>query len=278
MDMSPATAPQNNGDRQSKQPVALSIGGSDCSGGAGIQADLKTFHQFSCFGTTAITLITAQNTQGVQSLELLAPNLVARQLAAVCQDLSIAAAKTGALGSADLAAKIELQWRQLYPQRRPRLVVDPVLVSKHGDPLAPHDMPTALRKHLLPLATVITPNRFEAHQLSGIAINSLESAERAARIIAADFPVAVVIKQFEPGADLVWSDDHATVLADSALTSIAVHGTGCAFSAAITALLAHDRDLLNAIAQAKTWVRHAIEQSQLWGNGPARPIFFNASV
>lgn len=260
------------------QPVALSIGGSDSSGGAGIQADLKTFHQMNCFGTVAITLITAQNTQGVQSLELLSPQLLAQQLAAVCQDFPVAATKTGAIGSAELASEVNSQWLRLYPQHRPHLVVDPVLVSKHGDPLAPIDMAAALRQFLLPLADVVTPNRFEAKQLSGITIHSLESAEKAARSLAADFPAAIVIKQFEPGADLVWLDQRSTVLVQPRLDSIAVHGTGCAFSAAITALMAHKLDRLSAITRAKTWVHRAIEQSQQLGHGPARPIFFHASV
>lgn len=271
------------------QPLALTIAGSDPSGGAGIQADLKVFQHFGCFGTSAITLLTVQNTRGVSRVEPMPLDLIDQQIQAVMMDLPPAAVKTGALGSVAVAQQIATTWRELYPEpgpnspvqknrSEPMFVVDPVLVSKHGDKLAGPELARAVCEYLVPLATVVTPNRFEARQLSGIEVDSQSTAELAAQRIAAHWPIAVVIKQFEPGADLIWHNGQATVIAEPVLDSKAVHGTGCAFSAALTALLAHRVSLLDAILQAKTWVSRAIGQTQQPGTGAVRPIFFHARL
>lgn len=273
------------------QPVALTIAGSDPSGGAGIQADLKTFHQLGCFGAAVVTLITAQNTCGVTALQLLDSELVVQQLRAVCDDLPITVAKTGALGSVDLARAVAEFWNSVDKAKRataqlagisaarPRLVVDPVLISKHGSPLAAPEMAAAICDWLVPLADVITPNRFEAERLTGIQVDSFASALQAARMLTdRNAELAVVIKQFEPGVDLIWYQEQSEVIESKWAATIALHGTGCAFSAAITANLAQGKPIRAAIIAAKHWVSAAISQSHLLGTGPVRPIFFHADT
>src|SRR5690606_3000952 len=171
-------------------PIALTIAGSDPSGGAGIQADLKTFHQHGVYGTAVITLLTVQNTRGVTAVETMRPELVRDQVRAVIDDVPPVAAKTGALGSAGVVrAAAELAAGFSFP-----LVVDPVMISKHGAPLLDDEAAEALTRELLPRAFLVTPNAPEAEVLSGIHVHDRESAADAARAIAERGPRAVLVK------------------------------------------------------------------------------------
>ncbi len=173
--------------------VALTIAGSDPSGGAGLQADLKTFQQLGVYGMAAVTLITVQNTLGVRRLELLTPDLVVDQIRAVREDIEPLAVKTGALGSAGIVEAVSAEMATVPVP----VVVDPVLVSKHGAALADESVMNAYRKSLLPHATLVTPNRFEAEKLTGLQVNSEESGIKAARALRSLGAECVLIKMGE---------------------------------------------------------------------------------
>jgi hydroxymethylpyrimidine/phosphomethylpyrimidine kinase len=255
--------------------VALTIAGSDPSGGAGIQADLKTFHQFGVYGTSAITLVTVQNSVGVTRVELLPPDLIREQIQAVLSDMPPQAAKTGALGG---IAAIEA----IAAVRLPcPLVVDPVMISKHGAPLMDAEARTALRELLLPLAFLVTPNLHEAAALSGIEVDSVETMREAARIIRGFGPKAVLVKggHLEGDAlDILYFDGTFQEFVRPRTTTRHTHGTGCTYSAAITALLAGGSELYEAVSVAKAFITHAIATAPGLGagSGPvnhwARPL------
>src|SRR5450432_470920 len=250
-------------------PVALTIAGSDPSGGAGIQADLKTFHQFGVYGEAVITLLTVQNSVRVSRVEAMAPALVLEQLEAVLEDIPPAAAKTGALGSLEMVLAVARAAAGFaFP-----LVVDPVMVSKHGVPLLSESAVSALREHLLPLAAVITPNVPEAEMLTGIAIRTPDDMRRAACRIHEMGARAVLIK----GGHL---DSHSTDIVDVLfdgekwnefravrLDTRHTHGTGCTYSAAITAGLARGAPLASAAAHAKRFIHEAIRTNPGLGRG-----------
>ncbi|MEM6363301.1 MAG: bifunctional hydroxymethylpyrimidine kinase/phosphomethylpyrimidine kinase, partial [Planctomycetota bacterium] len=162
-----------------QSPVALTIAGSDPSGGAGLQADLKTFHRWGCYGASVVTLLTVQNTLGVLAVESMPVELVLAQYRAVTDDFTVDAIKTGALGNADLITAISTE----LATQNASVIVDPVMISKHGDRLIEDDAVAALREQLIPTATLITPNRFEAETLSGIKIDSPKSLLRAANLL-----------------------------------------------------------------------------------------------
>jgi hydroxymethylpyrimidine/phosphomethylpyrimidine kinase len=247
-------------------PVALTIAGSDPSGGAGIQADLKTFHQFQVYGEAVITLVTVQNTRNVERVEVLPPDLVEQQLRAVLEDIPPRAAKTGALGSTGVIRTVA---RAAAEFRLP-LVVDPVLVSKHGRPLLDEDAARALVAELLPHAVLITPNIPEAEVLAGITIESQDDMRRAACRIREMGAAAVLVKGGH-------AQDHATdVLLDGSgwreftaarIATSHTHGTGCTHSAAITAGLARGAPLELAIERAKRYVTEAIRTNPGLGGG-----------
>ena len=172
------------------RPVALTIAGSDPSGGAGLQADLKTFHQFGVYGEAVVTLVTVQNSLRVSRVELLPRDLVLEQIAAVVEDMPPGAAKTGALGSAEMVEAVARAAAEFgFP-----LVVDPVMVSKHGQPLLPETAAHAIRQHLLPRAALVTPNIPEAEALTGITIRTLDDMRRAAARICRMGARAALIK------------------------------------------------------------------------------------
>jgi len=257
-------------------PVALSIAGSDPSGGAGIQADLKTFHQFGVYGEAVITLLTVQNTVRVSRVEVMPPWLVQEQIAAVIEDIPPAAAKTGALGSAEV---VEAVARAAADFAFP-LVVDPVMVSKHGLALLPPDAVRAIRELLLPRAALATPNVPEAEALTGTAIRSLDDVRRAACLIHAMGARAVLIK----GGHL--ESDATDVLFDGAeyrefpaprIATRHTHGTGCTYSAAITAGLAAGVKLGEAVARAKRFIHEAIRGNPGLGHG-CGPVNHHAEV
>lgn len=248
--------------------IALTIAGSDSGGGAGIQADLKTFQRFGVFGTSALSLVTAQNTVGVQEVHLLPTALVAAQIDSVATDLRPHATKTGALGAASI---IETVAAAVERHRLAPLVVDPVMISKHGDGLLDADAVDALRRRLLPLATLLTPNLHEAAALAGGALRTEAEMREAARELLALGPKAVVIKGGalggEEAVDLFYDGVEFQRLASRRIETKSTHGTGCTFSAAIAARLALGDPLREAVAQAKAWIQRAIAAAPRLGSG-----------
>jgi hydroxymethylpyrimidine/phosphomethylpyrimidine kinase len=249
-------------------PRALTIAGSDSGGGAGIQADLKTFAALGVFGTSAITALTAQNTQTVTAIHEVTPEMVVAQIEAIAQDFELAAAKTGMLFSARV---IEAVAEAVTRLRIQPLVVDPVMVSKSGAHLLQPEAIGALRTRLLPRATVVTPNLPEAEVLVGHPIGRRDSdLEAAALEIVAMGPRAVVIKgghREGDSDDLLFDGDNLRHLRCERIASRNTHGTGCTFSAAIAALLARGRTLDLAVAQAKDYVTEALQTGLSLGHG-----------
>lgn len=245
-------------------PIALSIAGSDPSGGAGLQADLKVFQQFKVFGTTVITLITAQNSGGVSAVHLLSPKLVEQQFQAVFSDVPPCALKTGALGS---VAVMEVVADQLKRCTCPR-VLDPVMVSKHGHPLIDNEAIAFFRQEMLPLADLITPNRFELECLVGTQIVSVNDALNAGRRLQ-DLGARNCLLKI---GNLAETQHLLAVLGDNSIqfekphvTTQSLHGTGCALSANITARLALGQPLTDAIEHAIDDIHQAITHAPLIG-------------
>ena len=242
------------------KPVALTIAGSDPSGGAGIQADLKTFHQFGVYGEAAITLITVQNTVGVERVEVLAADLVADQIRAVISDIPPAAAKTGALGNrAIIEAVAALAAGFPFP-----LVVDPVMVSKHGAALLEADAIEVLKTNLLPYAFLLTPNLEEAALLTGVEVRDVDGMRAAAQQLAALGPRAVLVKGGHltgVATDVLYFEGEFHEFTSPRFETQHTHGTGCTFSAAITAALASGSDLRGAIARGEG-LHHASHSHQ----------------
>jgi hydroxymethylpyrimidine/phosphomethylpyrimidine kinase len=247
-------------------PVALTIAGSDPSGGAGIQADLKTFHQHRVYGTSAITLVTVQNTVSVSHIEMLSADLVTRQIHAVLSDIPPNAAKTGALGSVDVVKAVAILATEFaFP-----LIVDPVMLSKHGTRLISPEAEAVLRDELLPLAYLVTPNIPEAELLSGLEIKDQADMLRAARRLCAIGCRNVLIKAGHldgPPVDLLFEGEQVTRFAGKRINSKHTHGTGCTLSAAITANLAWGMALAEAVDRAKRFVQAAIESAPALGQG-----------
>jgi len=247
-------------------PVALSIAGSDPSGGAGLQADLKTFHRYKVYGMAVVTLLTAQNTQGVRAVYPVSSLQVARQLEVVLSDILPGAAKIGALGNEKIIQVVAACVRKFsFP-----LVIDPVMISKHGARLLPRYAVHAFIKRLLPLATLVTPNLCEAEALSGLRVRDVESMEKAARIISRFGPRAVLVKggHLEGAAlDLFYQDGRIHCFKAPRIRTQHTHGTGCTYSAAITAGLAQGKDLFGAIASAKRFIARAIRTAPGLGHG-----------
>ena len=248
------------------RPVALTIAGSDPSGGAGVQADLKTFHQFGVYGEGVITLITVQNTQGVQRLECLAPDLVTDQIRAVIADIPPAAAKTGALGNrAIIEAVAALAQDFSFP-----LVVDPVMASKNGAPLLAADAIEALKTFLLPHAFLLTPNLEEASLLTGAEVHSVAQMRQAAETLGCLGPRAVLVKGGHLAGDptdILYHQGEWTEFTSPRIETRHTHGTGCTFSAAITASLASGHDLPESIRRAKRYITEAIRNNPKLGSG-----------
>ncbi len=262
-------------------PIALTIAGSDSGGGAGIQADLRTFAFHCVHGTSAITCITAQNTQGVTRVDPLPPEAVTAQVDAVLTDITVQAAKTGMLLNAEIIQAVSHQMQTHHGCGVPYWVVDPVMVSRTGSQLISDDAIHALQEHVLPYATVITPNRYEAQILSGFEIHTLEDMQAAAQRIreviararsAQSQALVVVVKGGGmsgalQGTDVVWDGSRSEVLAQVAVPTRHTHGTGCTLSAAITARLAQGQDPYTAIQQAKAYVTQALGFALAIGHG-----------
>jgi hydroxymethylpyrimidine/phosphomethylpyrimidine kinase len=247
-------------------PVALTIAGSDPSGGAGIQADLKTFCRFGVYGESAITLITVQNTKHVARVETLAAELVIQQIEAVVSDIYPAAAKTGALGTADIVRTVAA----VAESFRFPLVVDPVMVSKHGERLLSAEAEDALKKELLPRAALVTPNVAEAEALTGVYVQNEDDMLEAGRRLLEAGCKAVLIKAGHvagPPTDVLCTHAGVTRFPGVRIETMHTHGTGCTYSAAITAGLALGRSLEEAIERAKQFVQRAIETAPGLGQG-----------
>jgi hydroxymethylpyrimidine/phosphomethylpyrimidine kinase len=257
-----------------KLPVALTIAGSDSGGGAGIQADLKTFAALGVHGTSAITAITAQNTIGVTDILELPVDLVRKQIAAVVEDIGVQAAKTGMLSSAAIVGVVADAVRE-YGLRL--LVVDPVMVAKGGARLLRGDAIEALRDQLIPLAAVVTPNLPEAEVLLGRHIASLDERKQAARDLVAMGASAAVVKggHADDAIDVYFDGSRMVELRSERIDTVNTHGSGCVFSAAIAAWMARGADPLQAASEAKTFITRAIENSLEigHGHGPVNPMF-----
>ena len=247
-------------------PVALTIAGSDPSGGAGIQADLKTFHQHGVYGEAVITLVTVQNTRSVSAVHVLDPALVVDQIRAVISDIPPRAAKTGALGN---AAVIEAVAKEAASFSFP-LVVDPVMISKHGASLMADDARTAARELLLPVAFLLTPNLHEAAALTGTSVESVADMKRAAERLCGIGCAAVLVKggHLEGRAtDVLLANGGFHEFTAERVDTVHTHGTGCTYSAAITANLSKAMNLLDAVAQAKKYITRAIKTNEGLGGG-----------
>jgi hydroxymethylpyrimidine/phosphomethylpyrimidine kinase len=257
-------------------PIALTIAGSDPGGGAGIQADLKTFHQLGVYGTTAITLITIQNTIGMSLVHTLDPAIVGGQIDAVLADLPPLAAKTGALGTAAIIEAVAA--RKLGTPDFP-LVVDPVMIGKHGAPLIDADARTALRKLLIPRAAIVTPNLPEAAELTSLPVRNVDQMKEAALRIAQLGARAVLIKgghlegpDFEDETvDVLLHEGVFTEFRAARIPTRHTHGTGCTYSAAITAFLARGFPIPEAVTRAKRFIDEAIRTNPGLGAG-AGPV------
>jgi len=258
-------------------PKALTIAGSDSGGGAGIQADLKTFSAFRVFGMSVLTAVTAQNSVGVSGVYNLPPPFVAAQIDAVLGDLGADAVKLGMLSTAEIIAAVA---QRLRDHRQAHIVLDPVMIAKAGDSLLQPDARAALIEALLPLAEVVTPNLHEASVLADIPVATEKDMEEAARRIHARGPRHVLVKGGhlkDSATDLLWDGHALTRFPGPRLDSNNTHGTGCTLSAAIAAGLAHGRPLTDAVREAKAYVTAAIREGFQVGRGVGALCHFVAT-
>jgi hydroxymethylpyrimidine/phosphomethylpyrimidine kinase len=257
-------------------PRALTIAGSDSGGGAGIQADLKTFAALGVYGMTAITAVTVQNTRGVVGYEELSPRTVGDQIRAVATDIGVDAAKTGMLASTAIVDAVADAVAETAVRN---LVVDPVFVSKHGHSLLAEDAVSALRTRILPLATLVTPNLPEASGLAGFEVRSAADMRRAAEAIRDLGPRAVLVKGGHRSGtradDLFFDGQRLLWIQGERIETPHTHGTGCVLSSAIAAFLARGEDLLPAVRRGKVFVTEAIRHGLAIGGGigPVDPLW-----
>jgi hydroxymethylpyrimidine/phosphomethylpyrimidine kinase len=254
-----------------RMPAALTIAGSDSGGGAGIQADLKTFSAFQVFGTSAVTGLTAQNTRGVRGVELPTPEFIAAQLRAVLEDIAVDAVKTGMRATGDIIRTVAGVVREFGLRN---LVVDPVMIAASGDALMQHEAAPVMRQHLFPLATVVTPNLDEATFLCERKIRTIDDMEGAARAIHTMGPRYVLIKGGHlPGervVDLLF-DGREFVRREGERIPGEFHGTGCTLSSAIASGLAKGLDVRQAVVTAQGYIALAIRTAPAIGGG-RRPL------
>jgi hydroxymethylpyrimidine/phosphomethylpyrimidine kinase len=247
-----------------KNYIALTIAGSDPGGGAGIQADLKTFHQFGVYGTSVVTLITVQNTVRMSRVETLAAELVGEQFDAVLEDLPPGAIKTGALGTSAIIEAVAAR-KFACP-----LVVDPVTIGKHGMALMDSDARSAMARLILPRAALVTPNLDEAAEMAGISVHDPESMREAALRIAGLGTRAVLVKGGHlagDALDILWDGAGFAEFCMPRVETRHTHGTGCVYSAAITAGLARGLSVVEAVGKAKGFVHAAILSAPGIGGG-----------
>lgn len=261
-----------------RYPTALTIAGSDSSGGAGIQADLKTFSALGVFGASVITAITAQNTQGVRGIQAVSPEIVKEQLCAVWEDLTIDAVKIGMLHNRTTVRLVAEVLRRFSP---PVVILDPVMISTSGSKLMEDEAINALVDELFPLATLLTPNANEAAFLTGIAIRTETDMERAARKLLDLGCQAVLMKGGHlPGdtmTDWLFTRETAQRFTAPAYSTPNTHGTGCTLSSAIAACMAQGNELQEAVRKAKDYVTSAIREGADVrtgkGHGPLNHLF-----
>ena len=245
-------------------PIALTIAGSDSGGGAGIQADLKTFASLGVHGTSAITCVTAQNPRGVLGIQACRPELVRQQIEAVFAALPPAAVKTGMLYSAEIIRTVSRFFRGA---RRPPLVVDPVMVATSGARLLKPSAIDLLKQELLPLAAIITPNLDEAEILLGEKLQSVEDLRAAARALHGLFGCPALVKGghlrgLKQAVDIFYDGNEELLLSARFVRGVSTHGTGCTYSAALAGYLARGHSLSQAVRQAKEYITQAIARSQ----------------
>ena len=248
-------------------PIALTIAGSDSGGGAGIQADLKTFSAHGVFGMSVITAVTAQNTQGVFAVQEITPEIIAAQLDAIFDDIEVAAVKIGMVSNAET---IEVIADKLRHYGANNIVVDPVMVSKSGYHLLRPEAEQALSQFLLPLADLVTPNIPEAEVLTGRKIEGLLDMEQAAKVLLAQGPKQVLVKGghlVDDATDILYDGTEFVRLAAQRIATKNTHGTGCTLSSAIAANLALGFSASEAVRKAKDYVTVAIEHSLNIGKG-----------
>ena len=249
-------------------PRALTIAGSDSGGGAGIQADLKTFQALGVYGMSAITALTAQNTVGVRAIHEAPPAFVAQQIDAVAEDIGVDAAKTGMLASASI---IEAVADSIARNRIVNLVVDPVMVAKSGDALLHESAQDAMKRLMLPLALVITPNIPEAEALTGLSIGDDASIEAALRLLHGMGPRYVLLKgghlDAEDAVDYLYDGAHVHAFSGPRFATKNTHGTGCTYASAIAAWIARGLDVPGAVHHAKAYLIRALRENLDLGQG-----------
>jgi hydroxymethylpyrimidine/phosphomethylpyrimidine kinase len=248
---------------------ALTIAGSDSGGGAGIQADLKTFQELGVFGMSAITAVTAQNTLGVQGVHPIPQELIAQQIDAVATDIGVDALKTGMLFSTNI---IEVVSEKINQYGWEKVIVDPVMIAKGGASLLQKEAVTALKKYLLPLTFIVTPNIPEAEELTGMEIRTEKDKLEAAKALIDLGVKNVIIKgghdiQLEESMDLLFDGVNTFTFTQKRFQTKNTHGTGCTFSAAITAGIAKGMSVNDAVTVAKRLISAAIKEDLHLGNG-----------
>lgn len=257
-----------DGGPRSLWPRALTVAGSDSGGGAGVQADLKTFQMLGVYGMTAVTAVTAQNTLGVQGIHDVPAEMVAAQMDAVFADLGVDAMKTGMLSQ---AAVIEAVAAAVERWGIRKLVVDPVMYAKGGARLLQEDAQDALRRRLLPLSCVVTPNLPEAEALLGQTIRSVDEMKEAAQALCGLGPRCAIVKgghlEGPQALDVVFDGREFRELASPRISTPHTHGTGCTFSAAIAAYLARGRSFFDAVSGAKSFLTAAVREAPGLGGG-----------
>ena len=252
----------------SRVPRAMTIAGSDSGGGAGIQADLKTFGAMGVFGTCAITTLTAQNTTGVTDVYETPTGMIEAQIDAIVSDIGADAVKTGMLSSTEIILTVvqRLEQHALSP-----VVVDPVMVASTGAMLIRDDAVDALRMKLVPLATVVTPNTREARILTGLEVRTVDDAKAAARVLVEDLGAAYALVKGGhlegPATDILYDGSAFELFTSERIETTNTHGTGCTLGSAIAACLAKGLDVPNAVEQAKEYVTEAIRSSFPVGSG-----------
>jgi hydroxymethylpyrimidine/phosphomethylpyrimidine kinase len=260
-------------------PVALTIAGSDSGGGAGIQADLRTFALFKIHGASVLTAVTAQNTLGVSGIRYLSPSFVEKQIVAVFSDLSVSGVKTGLLGGPKVVSLIARYIRHFSP---PFLVVDPVLLTHGGEPLLPPSSRTVLEKKLIPLATVVTPNFLEGELFLGRSFPRTEKGQIAMGGALLDrWGVPVLLKGGHTGGKVVrnvlFTPDGERYSFTYPRVSLRTHGTGCHLASAILSFLISGKSLKDAVSEGGKWVYSALKRAIPVGKGAVPPAPFFVS-
>ena len=259
--------------------VVCSIAGSDSSAGAGIQADLKATSQFyGCYCATVITAVTAQNTLGVQDAYQLPTGIVRAQIESIFSDLNVHVVKTGMLGDAEMINTVA---DELEARRPPKIVVDPVMISKTGFPLLADEAVDTFKARIVPLATLITPNTHEAERLTGISVETIADAERAGQALLDLGAQAALVKGGHlgeaPGTDVLVSEEGTQLVEGEWIDTKHTHGTGCTYASAIAARMAYSREwpLDLCVESAKSWLTEAIRYGIDLGHGvgPTQPFW-----